>query len=134
MNFISINEMNAIFNNFEKQYENFKYMGCYPLDFNYLNFDMYPIEYNKLLADNIHNIVYIINYDIHTEAGKEQLGLYINLLENKLYYIGNKKYKIPKEIKTVIKEIKTLVNNNIIVYKITVDDDIKLISFIKSKL
>ena len=97
-----------------KQYErakkNFAFLGPSPIDFDTLDKGFAGgCVYEPLCKFNLSNYLYakpkkdkigiIFNLDPHTKSGSHWVALYINLVENYIFYFDSNGISIPKKIK-----------------------------------
>lgn len=103
---LSTSDISNVIKQYESKYNNFKYLGTVPYDFQELPFlDVYNVDFDQLLKQNKYQIGLVINLDKHTESGSHWVGLYSNLKENQIYFFDSFAKPPGKAIKRFITKI-----------------------------
>lgn len=100
-NWKSTCDIDNVMTNIEHNYENFKYLGTYPIDFDEL--DMFKIDL-EFLFEQYQKIAMIINLADHTSNGTQWVAIYVD--QNKLFYFDPYCGKIGSRITKYINKIK----------------------------
>jgi hypothetical protein len=91
---LSTSDINNVMSQYEKKYNNFKFFGAVPYDFEELpGLDIYNLNFNDLANKKINKFGTVINLDEHTSNGSHWVSLYTDLNKNQIYFFdsfGNK--------------------------------------------
>lgn len=111
LNTINIDE---VMKQYEKKYNDFKFLGALPIDFNDLPFlGIRNLNLNDLIKNNKTKIGVIFNLDRHDESGSHWVALYCDLLKGLIYFYDS--YGIPpkKEIRSFMRKLYSVCENTI---------------------
>jgi len=87
---LSTTDINAVMKQYEKKHTNFKFLEAVPYDFENLpQLEVYNINFDNLMKNNINKIGMVINLDNHDQSGSHWVSLFSSLDENKLYYFDS---------------------------------------------
>jgi hypothetical protein len=125
---LSTIDIENVIKQYEKKYQNFKFIGAVPIDFDekyglgqcIVN-ELCKINLQKLILAKIFHIGIVFNLDKHDEDGSHWVSMFIDLKKNGIYYFDSYGEPEPKEVKKLaerlIEQAKKLGKNNM-VYKV----------------
>lgn len=103
---LSTNNINDVIEQYEKNYNDFLFLGTVPYDFmdlSILEFD--KLDFEEMCKDNIHKLGLVINLDTHNQPGSHWVALYANLKDSQVYFFDSFAKKPGKRIKKFINKI-----------------------------
>lgn len=108
---LSTSDINNVMKQYEYKYNNFKFLGAIPNDFEDLpyygigniNFNEFETKYSKLGA--------VINLDNHNQPGSHWVSLFADLDNYRLYYFDSVGKKPNKKVNNFVKKILTHMHN-----------------------
>ena len=117
-------DIEKVMNQYEKKYENFKFIGPSPIDYD-TKFYENNCVCNKLCNFNLKNelenkkekIGIIFNLDSHDKPGSHWVALFINNNKKEIYYFDSYGEPIPLSIKKLVKNIQKQGRENNMDYK-----------------
>ena len=110
---LSTTDINKVMLQYENKYNDFKFFGAVPYDFNELpQLEVYNLNFSNLLKSNKNKIGMVINLDTHTQSGSHWVALYSNLEQNKIYFFDSFGKKPGKRITIFIRNLLTFLYNN----------------------
>ena len=91
---LSTSNINDVINQYENKYNDFVFLGAVPNDFQEFSLlGLSNIDFDDFVSEGKTKIGLVINLDTHDKPGSHWVGLYTDLIKNKIYYfdsIGNK--------------------------------------------
>lgn len=117
-------QLETFMNQFERKYSDFKFLGCFPINFE--EFKYYRIKnknFKKLIQEGKTKIGFIINQDKYQTHGTYWTSIYIDFLKGSCHFFDPYNPKPKKEITNLFemiiqfmhqeyhKEIKTYIND-----------------------
>jgi len=106
-------DIEAVMKQYELKYNDFKFLGALPIDFEDLTWlENVPIDFNKLVQNNKYKIGAIINVDYHWQNGSHWVALYTDLNKKQIYYFDSYGIKPNKRIRVFVKKIAKFLKNN----------------------
>lgn len=97
---------------YENKYENFKFIGPTPIDFDTqlpegkcVWKDLCTLKLKKMIDTGIDKIGIIFNLDKHNESGSHWVSMFIDIKENFIFYFDSAANEIPKEINTLVQKV-----------------------------
>ena len=111
---LSTLHINDVLKQYEYKYTNFLFLGAVPYDFEDLKMlNFYNINFNELKNNNKTKLGMVINLDEHYKNGSHWVGLYIDLLNYKVYFFDSVGKPPRKRIKHFISKVKKYFNNDL---------------------
>ena len=109
---LSTIDIENVIKQYEKKYQNFRFIGAVPIDFDstyglgqcIIN-ELCKINLQKLLLSKIFHIGIVFNLDKHNEDGSHWVSMFIDLKRNGIYYFDSYGEKEPKEVKTLAERL-----------------------------
>ena len=127
---LSTTDINDVVSQYEKQFNDFIFLGAVPADFEQLiSSQASNINFDDFEKDKKYQIGMVINLDDHTQGGSHWVALYINLKKNQIYYFDSFAKKPSKRTKLFINKIFNFLYNKKYGKKININ---KLLSDLKS--
>jgi hypothetical protein len=103
---LNTTNINEVMVQYEKKYNDFKFLGAVPYDFEKLEqLGICNINFDELVSQNIHKIGLVINFDEHWKRGSHWVGLYVNLAKDQIYYFDSYGGKPKSKISEFVKKI-----------------------------
>ena len=103
---LSTTNINDVIEQYEKNYDNFMYLGTVPYDFEDLEeLGISKLNFKKEQKDGISKLGMVINLDYHYQSGSHWVALYTDLDKNQIYYFDSFAKKPRKKIKNFINRI-----------------------------
>lgn len=111
---LSTTHINNVMNQYENKFNDFKFFGAVPNDFDKLSFlGIKDTDYSKLYNSGKRRLGYVFNLDEHWQSGSHWVAMYANLENNQIYYFDSYGKKPDKRIRTLAKRIgKWMFTNN----------------------
>lgn len=106
--------INDVFDQYEHFYNDFKFMGANPRDFDDLPSTGIPtLDFKKMIELGKYRLGFVFNLDKHNQSGSHWIALYTNLLKGQIYYIDSVGEMPMREFKLLMKRIKDFCSSNI---------------------
>jgi hypothetical protein len=87
---LSTSDINNVMKQYEKKYDDFKFFGAVPYDFEELpGLEVYNLNLNNLVNLNKNKFGLVINLDNHTQSGSHWVSLYTDLNKNQIYFFDS---------------------------------------------
>jgi len=87
---LNTTNINLVMKQYEKKYNDFKFYGAVPIDFdNPLVSEILFIDYNDLFNNNINRIAFVFNLDRHDQNGSHWVALFCNLKTKLIYFFDS---------------------------------------------
>jgi len=103
---LNTTNINEIMVQYEDKYNDFKFLGAVPYDFQNLEqLGLGNIDLDELTEHNINKIGLVINFDEHWKSGSHWVGLYANLAKDQIYYFDSYGSKPKKKISEFVKKL-----------------------------
>jgi hypothetical protein len=103
---LSTTDINDITTQYEAKYNDFKFLGAVPYNFEDLDqLGINNLNFNDLIQNNINKIGMVINFDEHWQNGSHWVGLYADLQNDKIYYFDSYGSKPKKRIADFVGKI-----------------------------
>lgn len=133
-------ELENVFKQYEEKYENFAFLGPSPIDFdsanssyisykNSENICVWPELCNFSLKKHINNgiqyIGMVFNLDKHTKGGSHWVSMYLDIPSKKMFYFDSTGNPAPPEINTLCKKIQNQGNKMNIKFSIDNNENIR---------
>ena len=110
---LSTTDINNVLKQYQEAYNDFKYIGAIPIDFDSKdNFgtciveEMCKLDIKNMLNKNINKIAVIFNLDKHDEPGSHWVALFISLHKNEIYFFDSYGVNPPKEVRVLMNRLK----------------------------
>lgn len=122
---LSTTHINKVMEQYEKKYNDFKFFGAVPIDFDDLpSLGVKDINYQELLNNGIKRIGFVFNLDEHWKSGSHWVALYANLDRNQIYFFDSYGTRPEKRIRKLVGRIeKFMYNKNFCNNKCKFDND-----------
>ena len=102
---ISNFDIKYVMSQYEYKYNDYKFLGAVPIDFEEVNY----LNLNNINLENLYNTRYklglIINLDKHNQSGSHWVSLFINLKTYEIYFSDSGGIRPNKYIRNFIKKI-----------------------------
>ena len=106
--------INDVFEQYEKIYSDFKFMGANPRDFDKLPSTGIPdSDYDKLIKSGKFRLGFIFNLDKHNESGSHGVALYADLMKHQIYFIDSVGDEPDKEFVVLMERIADFCKKNV---------------------
>jgi hypothetical protein len=103
---LNTTNINEIMIQYENKYNDFKFLGAVPYDFQSLEqLGIGKMNFDELIDQNIHKIGLVINFDEHWKNGSHWVGLYANLAKDQIYYFDSYGGKPKSKISSFVKKL-----------------------------
>lgn len=113
-NWLSTFDINKVLKQYESKYNNFKFLGTVPYDFEDLPIlGIGNINFDDLINNGIYKLGMVINLDNHNQNGSHWVGLYTDMKKKHIYFFDSVGKKPKKKIKNFIKKIYKSINTDI---------------------
>jgi hypothetical protein len=102
--------INDVMKQYEIKYNNYKYLGTVPIDFDDLpELQIKNLDFDDLYNNEKYKLGIIFNLDEHYKGGSHWVGAYADLKEGKVYYFDS--YGIPpeKRIRKLLRRISNFI-------------------------
>jgi hypothetical protein len=105
---LSTIDIHNVMSQYERKYNNFKFLGGIPIDFaklgNMLKINEYSFKKLKKIKKNKFGVIF--NLDKHNQSGSHWVSLYGNLNNGKIYFFDSVGTTAPKEVKDYMTKFK----------------------------
>jgi hypothetical protein len=103
---LNTTNINEIMVQYEDKYNDFKFLGAVPYDFQTLEqLGIGDINFDELIEQNINKIGLVINFDEHWKSGSHWVGLYADISKDKIYYFDSYGGKPKRKICDFVKKL-----------------------------
>lgn len=103
---LNTNDINAVMEQYELDYPDFKYLGTYPVDFEELSYlKISRINFQDLIDSGKTKIGLIINLDMHNQPGSHWVALYADFGSGGIYFFDSVGVPPPTRISNFMKKI-----------------------------
>lgn len=87
---LSTTDIDDVNRQYEKKYENYKFLGAVPMDFDDIpQYGIKNLNFDELYKNNKYKIGMIINLDKHNQNGSHWVALYANIQTGEIYYFDS---------------------------------------------
>ena len=98
--------INDVMSQYEEKYNDFKFFGAVPIDFDDLPFvGIREINYDELYESGIKKIGFVFNLDEHWQSGSHWVALYSDLDKNQIYFFDSYGLRPEKRIRKLVERI-----------------------------
>ena len=98
--------INDVMSQYEDKYNDFKFFGAVPIDFDDLPFvGIREINYDDLYNSGIKKIGFVFNLDEHWQSGSHWVALFSNLDKNQIYFFDSYGLRPEKRIRKLVERI-----------------------------
>lgn len=110
LNTINIDD---VMKQYEKKYNNFKFLGAVPIDFDNLSvLGIKNLDFNNLINQGKIYIGIIFNLDKHDESGSHWVSLFSDLQKGRIYFYDSYGVQPAEQIRSFIRRILKFLQNN----------------------
>lgn len=114
-------DIRNVLNQYEEKYEDFKFIGPSPIDFNSTPYGKNQCVWEELcnfklehyIMSGFNNIGVVFNLDKHDESGSHWVSLFISVKHNVIYYFDSAANTIPNEITEFVNLVITQSQNKL---------------------
>lgn len=109
-------DISNVMKQYEDAYPHFTFIGPSPIDFHvvdtvkntgeYVWPELHNFSLDKHIGSNTTHIGIVFNLDKHTEGGSHWVSLFINLIEDRIYYFDSNGNSTPTNVKKLVDKIK----------------------------
>ena len=111
---LSTFDINKVLKQYENKYNNFKYLGTVPYDFEELPvLGISSLNFTDLMNNGINKLGMVINLDNHNQNGSHWVAFYSDLAKKHIYFFDSVGKKPRKKIKNFIKRLYNSINSDI---------------------
>jgi hypothetical protein len=98
--------INDVMSQYEEKYNDFKFFGAVPIDFDDLPFvGIREINYDDLYESGIKKIGFVFNLDEHWQSGSHWVALFSDLDKNQIYFFDSYGLRPEKRIRKLVERI-----------------------------
>ena len=110
---LSTIDINQVLYQYEDKYNDFKFLGAVPIDFQDLDYLPFKkLDFNEFKRDNINRLGVIFNLDPSYKSGSHWVSLFIDLKDGKAYFADSYATTPPSEVKEFMKKIERYFKDN----------------------
>lgn len=103
---LNTTNINDIVKQYEAKYNDFKFLGAVPYDFEDLEqLGIGNLNFDELIQQNIYRLGLVINLDKHWQTGSHWVSLFCDLKNDKIYFFDSYGYKPKSLISKFVKRI-----------------------------
>lgn len=114
----STTDIDDVLKQYEGKYEDFKYLGAVPIDFDKkissdtcISNDLCKINMKKLWDENYRKLGMVFNLDPHDKPGSHWVSMFVDMKNGGIYYFDSVGTYPPKEVQALMGRIATQLNN-----------------------
>jgi len=109
---LSTTHINNVMQQYEKKYNDFKFFGAIPIDFDELPFlGIKNLNFQSLLDEGKTKIGFVFNLDEHWKSGSHWVALYTDLEKNQIYFFDSYGTRPEKRIRSLVGRIEKFMYN-----------------------
>lgn len=124
---LSTSDINKVMSQYENKYDDFKFFGAVPYDFEELpGLEVYNLDLNNLTNNKKYKLGVVINLDEHDKSGSHWVGLYADLKKDQIYFFDSFAKKPGKRIRRFTTKILTHMYNQKYDKKLSTDEFLDL--------
>lgn len=98
--------INDVMSQYEEKYNDFKFFGAVPIDFDDLPFvGIREINYDDLYESGIKKLGFVFNLDEHWQSGSHWVALFSDLDKNQIYFFDSYGLRPEKRIRKLVERI-----------------------------
>ena len=106
---LSTFDINKVLKQYENKYNNFKYLGTVPYDFEELPvLGISSLNFTDLMNNGINKLGMVINLDNHNQNGSHWVAFYSDLAKKHIYFLIQLVKNLEKRLKTLLKDFITI--------------------------
>lgn len=103
---LSTIHINDVMSQYEKKYNDFKFFGAVPIDFDDLPFlGIKDLNFDELYDSGKKKIGFVFNLDEHWKSGSHWVALYSDLEKKQIYFFDSYGHRPEKRIRNLVKRI-----------------------------
>lgn len=104
---LSTLDINKVLEQYENKYQDFKFLGAVPIDFNDLDYLPFKkMNFDDFKSNGINRIAVIFNLDEHDQPGSHWVSLFADLNKGQVYFSDSYATQPEKRIRDFMKRIK----------------------------
>lgn len=116
-------DIEKIFAQYENYYENFKFLGSVPRDFDDMpEYNFSNLNYDNYIKQGKTLLGLIINHDYHNMSGSHWVALFVDLLKGKIYYSDSVGRNPKKEVRYLIGQFEKYFKNKNIKFETKINN------------
>jgi hypothetical protein len=131
---LNTTNIDEIMKQYESKYNNFKFFGAVPIDFDDLPaYGIRKLNFDKLVSTNKSKIGFVFNLDEHWQNGSHWVSLFADLNKNEIYYFDSYGIRPEKRIRKLVNRISKWCYKRNIINSINDSDSITEQTFMHPK-
>lgn len=104
--------INHVFEQYEKFYPDFQFMGANPRDFDDLPATrIKDLDYRQLLKKGIDKIGFVFNLDRHDESGSHWVSMFVDLKKHQIYFFDSVGHQPEREFVVLMNRIRNFMKH-----------------------
>lgn len=112
LKWLNTDNINKIIKQYYYLYDDFKFFGAVPIDFDDLPIlGIKDLNFNDLLTKNINRLGFVFNLDEHWKSGSHWVALYADISKDQIYFFDSYGLKPEKRIRRLMKRISKFCEN-----------------------
>ena len=103
---LNTTNIEEIMHQYESKYNNFKFFGAVPIDFDDLPaYGIRKLNFDKLISSGKSKIGFVFNLDEHWQSGSHWVALFADLNKDEIYYFDSYGIRPEKRIRKLVNRI-----------------------------
>jgi len=103
---LNTTNINHVMKQYEKKYNDFKFLGAVPIDFDELpSLGIYNLDLDKYYDEGIHRFGIIFNTDEHYKSGAHWIAMFFDIKKYEIYFFDSYAKRPEKRIRTLVGRI-----------------------------
>lgn len=124
---LSTSDINNVMIQYEKKYNDFKFFGAVPYDFEELpGLEVYNLDMDSLINNKKYKFGLVINLDEHDKSGSHWVGLYTDLKKDQIFFFDSFAKKPGRRIRQFTTKVLTYMYNKKFNENLTTDQFLDL--------
>lgn len=109
---LSTLDINKVLEQYESKYDDFKFLGAVPIDFNDLDYLPFKnMDFSDFQKNDINRLGVIFNLDEHNKSGSHWISLFADLKKGQIYFSDSYAQRPPQRVSNFISKIKNYINS-----------------------
>lgn len=114
--------INDVMNQYEKKYNDFKFLGAVPMDFDKLEYlGIKDLDYKNLVKNGKTKLGFVFNLDNHNQSGSHWVALYADIKQGSVLFFDSYKMVPTPEIRKLMRRIALFCKNEMGIQKLKID-------------